>query len=554
MSRFRGLLPGLLLIVILPLTLALVVVAIGATTLHQNEMRTLVAVHDQQAAREAAAALDERARHQLSTLQSIADAVALGLPPDEVLRSMAHLLSDFDGGVVALNATGSVFASTPPGFNPTELLSAGVNMPPRALGFSLLPSGDILGVAPSTDESMVALGRFSAQALRLPRLTERLRSSPRARVILVDVAARILYHSGGMPIGTDASSEPGAADALRGDGGAQFVTDSSGLEWVVTFEPVPSAGWGLIIAEPWEDAVNPLLRTSLLTPLALVPAYLIAVAAIVFVARRVIRPLQQLGRQADRAGQGDYGALAQPIEGVAEVQALHATLAQMAEQIRRYQRSIQSYAAAVTRSQEEERSRLARELHDETVQALIALDQRIQMVERALARNPQAAPDKLADLRTMTASTIQEVRRVIRALRPIYLEDLGLLPALEMLTQAMGSETGLETAFVAEGEPRRLAPERELALYRVVQEALNNIVKHARATRVEVKVTYGDVLRVSVTDDGIGFSVPERADALTELGHFGLVGMRERAELIGAQLTIRSAHGSGMTVELKAPL
>ena len=93
--------------------------------------------------------------------------------------------------------------------------------------------------------------------------------------------------------------------------------------------------------------------------------------------------------QAERVGRGDYAALAQPIAGIDEIQVLHVTLAHMADQIRRYQRSIQSYAAAVTRGQEDERSRLAHELHDETVQALIALDQRIQMIERICKRDPQ---------------------------------------------------------------------------------------------------------------------------------------------------------------------
>ena len=275
---------------------------------------------------------------------------------------------------------------------------------------------------------------------------------------------------------------------------------------------------------------------------------------IAFGVRRIVRPLQRLDQQAARAGWGDYDALAQPVDGIAEIQQLHATLAHMADQIRRYQRSIQSYVAAVTRGQEDERSRLARELHDETVQALIALDQRVQMIERTCARDPQAAAQKLPELRAMTASTIEDVRRIIRALRPIYLEDLGLLPALESLTKAAGDEGGLMVIFEVEGQTRRLPLERELALYRIVQEALNNIVKHARAKHVQVKLACDEALHVSVTDDGVGFEMPDRADALTDLGHFGLVGMRERAELIGAHLTIQSARGSGTTIQLRLPL
>jgi signal transduction histidine kinase len=371
---------------------------------------------------------------------------------------------------------------------------------------------------------------------------------------VVDAASRIVYDSASLPAGSAATQVPGTSAALHGDHGAAFVTDANSLEWVVAVEPLPSVGWGLIVAEPWEDVVNPLLRTSLLTPLALIPAFIIAVAAIVFFARRVIRPLQQLDEQATRAGHGDYAALAQPIGGISEIQTLHATLAQMADEIRRYQRSIQSYAAAITRGQEDERSRLARELHDETVQALIALDQRTQMIERITKRDPQAAAVKLGELREMTAGTIAEVRRVIGNLRPIYLEDLGLVPAIEMLTRSLNETAELNATLTIAGEIQRLAPERELALYRIVQEALNNVVKHAQAQHVEVKLSYSDQLLVLIHDDGRGFELPDRADALSEQGHFGLIGMRERAELIGGQLTIQSSAGAGTLIEVQVPL
>ena len=285
----------------------------------------------------------------------------------------------------------------------------------------------------------------------------------------------------------------------------------------------------------------------------LIPAIIIAVIVVIFGARRVIRPLQQLEAQAARAGQGDYAALEQPISGIGEIQTLHDTLAQMADQLRSYQRSLQSYAADVLRGQEDERSRLAHELHDETVQALIALDQRLQLIERTARRDPQAALIKLSELRALTATTIEDVRRVIRDLRPIYLEDLGLVPAIEMLTQALNQSDRLEASCTIEGEVRRLAPEHELAVYRIVQEALNNVIKHAQARHVDVGLRFGEMLSVSIRDNGVGFAMPDRVDALTDRGHFGLIGMRERAELIGARLVIHSSPGQGTTVELTLP-
>lgn len=553
MMRLRGLLSGLLLIVVLPLTLVLIAVAIGATTLHQNEMRNLIAAHDQRAAREAATGLDERISHQLASLRSIADGVALGLSPTVELRSSDNLLSDFAGGVVVIGSNGVVLSSLP---QPPDqkLLSEVMNASPTTTGLSLTSSGDILASVRSTDNTITAAGSFSAQALHLPILANTLQSSPRTRLTVVNTNAQIVYDSSGIPTGSQPATKPGVTESLRGESGATFVTDENQIEWVVAFEPVPSAGWGLIVAEPWEDVVNPLLRTSLLTPLVLVPAFMIAVIAIVFVARRVLRPLQELDEQAERVGQGDYAALAQPIDGINEIQTLHATLAHMADQIRRYQRSIQSYAADITRSQEDERSRLARELHDVTVQALIALDQRTQMVERTYRRDPQAAIAKLTELRAMTAEAIEDVRRVIRDLRPIYLEDLGLAPALEMLTQAINQPDSLTATFTVEGNPRRLMPEAEMAVYRIVQEALNNVVKHARAKNVQVKLEYATELQLSISDDGVGFEMPDRVEALTELGHFGLIGLRERAELIGAKLIIQSKPQQGTTIELHLSL
>jgi signal transduction histidine kinase len=181
------------------------------------------------------------------------------------------------------------------------------------------------------------------------------------------------------------------------------------------------------------------------------------------------------------------------------------------------------------------------------------LDQRLQLIERTAKRDPQAALSKLDELRTLTASTIDDVRRVIRDLRPIYLEDLGLVPALEMLSQALRQPDRPVLALTVKGEPRRLSPEQELAIYRIVQEALNNVIKHARAHRAEVKLIFEAELRLTISDDGGGFSVPDRVEALTELGHFGLIGLRERAELIGARLTITSSS-RGTTVELRMPL
>lgn len=531
MLRFRGLLPGVLIVVVLPLTLALIAIAIGATTLHQNEMRDLIATRDERAVREAANSLAERVGHQVQTLRAAAELVSLGVPLAEAQQRLGESAGHL------------------------EIISDSSGMSTPLAPVTTASDGRVLIVGQSSDGESVIRGAFTTQELDLPTFADNLRGSSDLHIMLLDQEARTFFHGDTAHMNFDPASvfAPGVAGSLRGESGSVFVTDPDRVEWVVAYAPVPQAGWSLIVAEPWEHVANPSLSTSLLTPLVLIPAVLIAVIVVIFGARRVVRPLQQLEAQAARAGRGDYAALAQPISGISEIQTLQLTLAQMADQLRSYQRSLQSYAADVIRGQEDERTRLAHELHDETVQSLIALDQRLQLIERTAHRDPSAALVKLTELRALTAGTIEEVRRVIHDLRPIYLEDLGLAPAIEMLTQSLAQSARLEASCLIEGEIQRLAPEHELAMYRIAQEALNNVVKHAQAKHVQVHLHFSDTLSISIRDDGVGFAMPDRVDALTDRGHFGLIGMRERAELIGARLTIHSSPGQGTTVELILP-
>jgi len=150
----------------------------------------------------------------------------------------------------------------------------------------------------------------------------------------------------------------------------------------------------------------------------------------------------------------------------------------------------------------------------------------------------------------MVDETMAEVRRFSRNLRPIYLEEVGLVAALEALTNDAGREE-LRVSFQVTGEPRRLAPGIELALYRIVQEALNNVARHAEASEADVHVAFADhSVLVCVKDNGKGFEVPPRVTGLVEAGHYGLTGMQERARLAGAQLTIGSQPGEGTSIEI----
>jgi len=202
----------------------------------------------------------------------------------------------------------------------------------------------------------------------------------------------------------------------------------------------------------------------------------------------------------------------------------------------------------VVDGQEFERRRLARELHDETGQALTSILLGLKRVEDAPTK--EAATEAAAELRDQVVATLQAVRRLAVELRPKALDDFGLVPALERLAESFGGETGLRVDVEANLSEARLPPEVETALYRLAQEALTNVAKHAAANHASVVVTRreGSVTLV-VEDDGGGFGARSSGgDGL------GLVGMKERVGLLGGRLAIESTEGSGTTIVAEVPL
>ncbi len=161
----------------------------------------------------------------------------------------------------------------------------------------------------------------------------------------------------------------------------------------------------------------------------------------------------------------------------------------------------------------------------------------------------------LMDLHQEVQKGVQELRRLSRGLRPIYLEDLGLVPAIEMLARDSEDPLGIPTHFEVRGDEVRLPPDVELAVYRLVQEGLANIGRHAGATRANIDLTFQmETLQVAVDDDGQGFKPPDEFEQLAMSGHYGLMGMRERADAIGGQLEITSSPGSGTKIRLSVPI
>ena len=204
----------------------------------------------------------------------------------------------------------------------------------------------------------------------------------------------------------------------------------------------------------------------------------------------------------------------------------------------------------VVAAQELERTRLARELHDETGQALTSILLSLRTVEEA-GGDEQELHAAVAEVRELVRSTLQDVRQLAVELRPKVLDDFGLVAALERLTETFGEQTGMSVQFQQLlPTSDRLPPEVETALYRIVQESLTNIVKHARATNVSVVLARkSDSVSVVVEDDGVGFE-----PHLVRDGGIGLVGMQERVALLGGRLAIESRPGAGTTFVAEVPL
>jgi signal transduction histidine kinase len=374
------------------------------------------------------------------------------------------------------------------------------------------------------------------------------------KVVVADRTAGELAAAGPDLPGTVLAWDPVSVDSVVPGEGSVIVPSSDG-DLLMTFVSVSGTEWVVAVLEPVEELTGPLLRFPSLVPLVAISAGLLSLLVLAFGWITIVSPLRKLGRAAEQVVWDDYTAISRPVRGVQEIRDLHQTLAEMVERVRNYQAAVRDYAGAMTRGQEAERGRLALELHDGPVQDLIALNQRAEMALRMVQRgDTEGASAKLQEMRSADESSVEELRRLIGALRPTYLEDLGLLPALEMLVLEANGRAEADVLFAAEPSAPRLTPEVELVAYRIAQEALNNALQHSRANEIVVRLSSSPSgVELVVSDDGLGFAVPRDPNSFTQESHFGLLGMRERANLAGGTIEIESIPGSGTKIVVHLP-
>lgn len=220
--------------------------------------------------------------------------------------------------------------------------------------------------------------------------------------------------------------------------------------------------------------------------------------------------------------------------------------------LRENQENLRRLSKQILFAQEEERKRISRELHDEVGQALTAINMNLVLLKK-LAKNQKVAY-KIDDLQGLLEQTMERVHNFARELRPAMLDDLGLVPALRSYVRNFGKRTGLRVCFRTTSQVEQLGMEEKSVLYRVMQEGLTNVAKHARASRASVLIRRcNGMIRMEVQDDGRAFSVAERL-ARSGRQRLGLLGIQERVRLVHGEFFIESQSGRGTTIRVKIPL
>ena len=258
--------------------------------------------------------------------------------------------------------------------------------------------------------------------------------------------------------------------------------------------------------------------------------------------QRRFSPLDQLIQEIEAIDPSDPASFEAPAEPVEEVERLAHAFAQLLDRIEAERRRT---GRLQLRAQEEERKRVARDLHDEVNQALTAILLRLEALTQVA---PPRLRDELTETKGLANQAMGELLQLARQLRPTALDDHGLVSAIEEQLRRFKAQHGIDTRLATEGALDDLGSDQQLVLYRVTQEALNNVVRHAGASSVSIEIARRDgSVALEVTDDGAGFVVGK------ELRGLGLDGMAERARLVDGEFEIDAAPGRGTTLRLKVP-
>jgi two-component system sensor histidine kinase UhpB len=266
-----------------------------------------------------------------------------------------------------------------------------------------------------------------------------------------------------------------------------------------------------------------------------------------------LRPLRELGRLADLLSLENTYLPSKVLETDPDIARLAKTLDSLIHQLEQRNVQLRALSERAINAQEEERQRIARSLHDDTGQAISTILFKLESLETQLPQGDRCA-EELSKTRDLASATLKELKKIISDLRPSVLDDLGLVPAIRWYARSNLESAGISLDFQAPESIDQIPPEITTTLFRISQEAINNIVKHSQAKKVNICLLQeNDRIIVRIDDHGIGFIPAKNGQATASPQHWGLTGIKERVELVGGEVEISSAPGKGTQIHVSVP-
>lgn len=581
---------GRRIILLVTVSMLLILVALGVSgSLAIRQSADQVASERRALAQATGAYLEHVLEQNLERLDSVRFAQGVDIEDSDVeperraLHSI-YLGSIFDDGVFITDEQGTVLYAEPfaEGFVGSNLS----NLPPIVQSLnSRKPSiSNVLTVEPSgkrvifmvtplrnIEGRVVGLvgGKIDPTGRTLQDITELVEHGQTSHVSVIDGNGVIL-----------ASSDRQRILKTEEEVASQGKAEVTGLA------PLSLAPWSVAFRQSETEALAPVRAMEQRFIVFGLSALVVALFLSWGMARSLVRPIGQLNAAAQSISQGDLsqptpelgsdeiGELSRSLDAMRialkksldEMQdwntELEAKVEVRTKQLEDSYREIERKEAArgellrkILTAQEEERKRIARELHDETTQSLLGLLMKLEAASKTPSEASSIDSDMLMDVKNLTVETLDNVRRIIHDLRPSVLDDLGLLSAIRWYAESRFGSVAIKARVELTGEDRSLAPEIETALFRVVQEAIANIVRHAEAHNAVISVELEDAaVRIEVEDDGKGFDVEAIRRQADKAVGLGLLGMEERIALLGGRFQIESNPGGGTRLVIEVPL
>lgn len=360
-----------------------------------------------------------------------------------------------------------------------------------------------------------------------------------------DNVGNLVYGSSDLPVLSELWKRPIMAQ------GPLKMRGSDGNHYTVSIYPILQRNLYVVAAVSWSNLLGPMVTLATFWPFIMGILGLAGIFAVYIMWQKVILPLKDLEEEVSLLKWGEEIPLSNAPEAVDELQKLRDALVELANSAIDKEKLARSYVNDLVKVQEEERSRISREIHDGPLQDVTALIQRLRLLSMDMG-SPEESSRRVSEAESVAMTSVREMRELCNNLTPPWL-DLGLAQAVTELSERLSKQLGIKINLDLDDVPE-LPEDVTLAFFRVVQEAINNSARHANASCVRISLRETDEkLRLVMEDDGSGFAVPKNIAELRVKGHRGLSNMQERMSLVGGTLRITSSSGRGTIICCELP-